>query len=80
MRTGLAALAKHADHPAMLLQVLCIQMEEVCTVASTTAAELPPEPTPLPAEPKVEAKVGCCQVAAQACAMGTCCCLRGSLP
>ena len=80
MRTGLAALAKHADHPAMLLQVLCIQMEEVCTVASTTAAELPPEPTPLPAEPKVEAKVGCCQVAAQACAMGTSCCLRGSLP
>ena len=39
------------------LQALCIQMGEVCTVASTTAAELPPEPTPLPVDPKLEAKV-----------------------
>ena len=50
-----------------------MQMEEVCTVANTTAAELPPEPTPLPAEPKVEAKVGCCPPAACAADSGTTC-------
>ena len=52
----------------MSLQALCIQMGEVCTVVSTTAAELPPEPTPLPDDPKLEAKV-CPLSSGQSCSL-----------